>query len=152
MKIRKYILLIWGIGLMSMGILLVATIPDGFQMDPDIFIPFGLAYTIVGGLIAARHPENAIGWLLLAGLFTISANEFMRWYATMGLQTQPGTLPLVNISAALTNAMEDIGYALLLIFPFLLFPNGRLMSQRWLPILWLAVFTQLMQFVEIFRP
>lgn len=152
MKIKKHILLIWAIGLLSIGILLVATVLDGFQMDPDIFIPFGIAYTIVGGLIAARHPENAIGWLILAGLFTISTNELMLWYAKIGLQTQPGAFPLVNISAALTNALENIGYALLLIFPFLLFPNGRLLSQRWLPILWLAVFTQLMQFFEIFRP
>jgi cytochrome b subunit of formate dehydrogenase len=130
----------------------VATVLDGFQVDPDIFIPFGLAYTIVGGLIAARHPENAIGWLLLAGLFTLSANELILWYAKIGFQSQPGTFPLVNLSAALTNALENIGYALLLIFPFLLFPNGRLLSMRWLPILWLAVFTQLMQFIEIFRP
>ncbi len=152
MKIQKHILLIWGIGLLSVGLFLFATITDGFQVDPDLFIPFALFYTIVGGMIAARHPENAIGWFLLGGLFILSANEFMRWYVNMGLQVQPDPLPAVGIFAALTNVMEDIGYTLLLIFPFLLFPNGRLLSQRWLPILWLAVFSLIIQFLEIFRP
>jgi hypothetical protein len=152
MKIQKHILLIWGIGLLSVGLMLFASIVDGFQPDPDLYIPFALFYLIVGGLIAARHPENAIGWFLLGGLFILSANEFMRWYANMGLQVQPGSLPAVNVSAALTNVMDDIGYALLLIFPFLLFPNGRLLSRRWLPILWLAGFSLLIQFLEIFRP
>ena len=152
MRLQKHTLLIWGIGLFSIGLLLFSTIIDGFQPDPDLFIPFGISYLIVGGLIAARHPENAIGWFLLAGLFILSANEFMRWYANMGLQVQPGSLPAFEVSAALTNALESIGYLLLLIFPFLLFPNGRILSQRWLPILWFAVFTLFIQFLEVFRP
>jgi hypothetical protein len=152
MKMHKRTFLIWGIGLLSTGLLLFASFVDGFQIDPGIFVPFGMCYIIVGGLIAARHPENAIGWFLLGGLFILSANEFMRWYANMGLQVQPGSLPAVDVFAALTNVMENIGYTLLLIFPFLLFPNGRLLSQRWLPILWLAWFTLIVQFLEVFRP
>ena len=51
------------------------------QINPDIFVPFALGYIIIGGLIAARHPGNAIGWLLLGGLLIISANDFIYWYA-----------------------------------------------------------------------
>ena len=155
MRTQKQTFLIWGIGLLSMGMLLVASFADGFQIntvDPDVFVPFALSYFIVGGLIASRHPENAIGWFLLAALFTLSANEFMGWYANMGLEIQPGSLPAVEVSAALTNAMEGIGYTLLLIFPFLLFPSGRILSQRWLPALWLAWFAIIIQFLEVFRP
>ena len=155
MKMQKHILLIWGIGLLSAGLMLTAAFADGFQINPvddDVFVPFALSYLIVGGLIAARHPENAIGWFLLAGMFTLSANEFMRWYVNMGLQVQPGSLPAVEVFAALTNGMENIGYTLLLIFPFLLFPTGRLLSQRWLPVLWLAWFAVVIQFLEVFRP
>ena len=155
MKMQKHLLLIWGIGLLSAGLLLIASIGEGFQFNDFelfVYVPFGLSYLIVGGLIAARHPENAIGWFLLAGLFFLSANEFMRWYVNMGLQVQPGSLPAVEVFAALTNGMEYIGYTLLLIFPFLLFPTGRLLSQRWLPVLWLAWFALIMQFLEVFRP
>jgi hypothetical protein len=155
MRTQKQTFLIWGIGLLSMGMLLVASFADGIQIntvDPDVFAPFALSYLIVGGLIASRHPENSIGWFLLAGLFTLSAQEFMRWYANMGLEMQPGSLPAVEVFAALTNGMEYIGYTLLLIFPFLLFPTGRLLSQRWLPVLWLAWFAVIIQFLEVFRP
>ena len=155
MKIQKHILLIWGIGLLSMGMLLIALFADGFQInlvDDDVFVPFALSYLIVGGLIASRHPENAIGWFLLAGLFTLSVNEFMIWYVHLGLELQTGSIPAVEVFAALTNAMEYIGYTLLLIFPFLLFPNGRLVSRRWLPILWLSWFAIIIEFLEVFRP
>jgi hypothetical protein len=155
MKIQKHILLIWGIGLLSMGLLLIAAFADGVQIntvDDDVFVPFALSYLIVGGLIASRHPGNSIGWYLLAGVFTLSANEFMGWYVNMGLEVQSGSLPAVEVFAALTNGMEYIGYTLLLIFPFLLFPTGRLLSQRWLPVLWLAWFAVIVQFLEVFRP
>ena len=155
MKIQKHILLIWVIGLLSMGMLLIASFADGFQInltDDDVFVPYALSYLIVGGLIASRHPENAIGWFLLAGLFALSVNEFMIWYVHMGLELQTGPLPAVEIFAALTNAMEYIGYTLLLIFPFLLFPNGRLVSRRWLPILWFSWFAIIIEFLEVFRP
>ena len=155
MRTQKQTFLIWGIGLLSVGMLLIASFADGIQIntvDPDVFAPFALSYLIVGGLIASRHPENSIGWFLLAGLFTLSAQEFMRWYANMGLEMQPGSLPAVEVFAALTNGMEYIGYTLLLIFPFLLFPTGRLLSQRWLPVLWLAWFAVIIQFLEVFRP
>jgi hypothetical protein len=154
-KIQKHILIIWVIGLLSMGMLLIASFADGFHInltDDDVFVPYALSYLIVGGLIASRHPENAIGWFLLAGLFALSVNEFMIWYVHMGLQMPTGSLPAVDVFAALTNAMEYIGYTLLLIFPFLLFPNGRLFSRRWLPILWLAWFAIILELLEFFRP
>jgi hypothetical protein len=152
MKIQKHILLIWGIGLLSAGLLLFASFADGFQIHPDIFVPFALGYIIIGGLIAARHPKNAIGWLLLGGLLIISANDSLRWYVNMGLQVQPGSLPAADVFAAMTDVAEIIGIALIYLFPFLLFPNGRLMSRRWLPILWLAGVSLFLLFLEIFRP
>jgi hypothetical protein len=151
-KIRKHIFLIWGIGLLSAGLLLFASIADGFQINPDIFVPFALGYTIIGGLIAARHPENAIGWLLLSGLLIIAANDFMYWYANMGLQAQPGSWSAANIFANLRDVTETIGIVLIFILPFLLFPNGRLLSRRWIPVLWLVGVSIFLLFLEIFRP
>jgi hypothetical protein len=151
-KIRKHIFLIWGIGLLSAGLLLFASIADGFQINPEIFVPFALGYTIIGGLIAARHPENAIGWLLLIGFLIISANDFMDWYANMGFQAQPGSWSAANIFANLRDVIETIGIVLIFILPFLLFPNGRLLSRRWIPVLWLVGVSIFLLFLEIFRP
>lgn len=152
MKKKGQIILIWGIGLLSAGLLLFASFVDGFQTDPDLIVPVGLTYIALGGLIAARRPGNAIGWIILVGIFFLTTTEAMRWYANMGLLVNPGSLPAADASAALFNVTEYIGYELLLIFPLLLFPNGQLLSRRWLTILWLAGFALFMQFLEIFRP
>lgn len=152
MRIQKRTFLIWGIGLLSAGLMLLGTVMDGFQIEPDVLVPIALAYMALGGLIAARRPGNAIGWIILVGIFILASNEAMLWYANRGLQMQPGSLPAANVIAALVNPLEYIGYELLLIFPFLLFPNGQLLSRRWLPILWLAGFALFLQFLEIFRP
>lgn len=149
---RTQKLLIWGIGLLSAGLFLFASFVDGFQPDPGLFVPIALVYIVLGGLIAIRCPDNVIGWIFLAASFIFSANEAMRWYANVGLQAQPNSVPAADVIAALINPMEYIGYELLLIFPFLLFPNGRLLSRRWLPILWLAGFVLVMQLLEIFHP
>jgi len=152
MRTRIITILIWGIGLLSAGMILFASIVDGFQPDPDLFVPIALVYVVLGGLIASRYPENAIGWIFLAGIFILSFGEAMRWYANVGLQAQPDSVPAADVIAALINPMEYIGYELLFIFTFLLFPNGRLISRRWLPVLWLAGFALVLQFLEIFRP
>jgi hypothetical protein len=152
MRTQKQIFLIWAIALLSVGLGIFATIVDGFQIEPDILVPILLAYIALGGLIAARRPGNAIGWIILAGMFFLASTEAMRWYANMGLQVQPGSLPAADVVAAFVNVTEYIGYELLLIFTFLLFPNGRLLSRRWLPILWLAGFALFLQSVEVFRP
>ena len=152
MRTKKQTLIIWGIGLLIAGLMLFALIVDGFQPDPDLFGPIALAYIVLGALIASRYPENAIGWIFLVGMFILSVGEAMRWYANLGLQLAPSSLPAADVIAALMEIMDDLGYGLLLIFTFLLFPNGRLLSRRWLPILWLAGFALVMQFLEAFRP
>jgi hypothetical protein len=152
MRIQKHTLLIWGIGLFDIGLLLFSTIIDGFQPDPDLYVPIALVYIVLGGLIAHRNPRNAIGWIFLVAAFILYAREAMFWYAKLGLQVEPGLVPAAGVIAALTGVMDYIGYELLLIFTFLLFPSGRLLSRRWLPIFWLAVFSPIIQFLEVFRP
>ena len=93
MRTQKQTFLIWGICLLSFGLILFASIVDGFQPDPDLFVPIALVYIVLGGLIAIRCPENAIGWIFIAGTIILTAGEAIRWYANLGLQLAPGSLP-----------------------------------------------------------
>jgi signal transduction histidine kinase len=95
-------------------------------------------YAGVGGLIAARRPGNAIGWLLgLLGL-ALAASLFLEQYGLLGLATAPGSLPAVREVAALGNATQMFAVIPLIIL-VLLFPDGRLPSRRWRPVLWGAI-------------
>jgi signal transduction histidine kinase len=89
-----------------------------------------LGFAVVGALVAARHPRNAVGWISLAigGLLALPGGE----WATYALVTRRGTLPAGEIAGWLDNMVFP---ACLVLVAFLigLFPDGRLPSRRWLP-------------------
>jgi hypothetical protein len=94
-----------------------------------------VAYAGAGRLITGRLPGNAIGWLLgLVGL-SVATATFTEQYALYGLVTARGSVPGTGAAAVLAGATGPLTIALL--FPLiLLFPNGRLPSRRWRPVLW----------------
>ena len=94
-----------------------------------------LAYAGAGGLIARRVPGNAIGWLLsLAGL-SLTVAMLTEQYALYGLATAPGTVPAAKVAGVLSAATVALTVILLFVL-VLLFPDGRLPSPRWRPVLW----------------
>ena len=94
-----------------------------------------LAYAGAGGLIARRVPGNAIGWLLgLAGL-SLTMAMLTEQYALYGLVTAPGAVPAAKVAGVLSGAAVVLTVILLFVL-VLLFPDGRLPSPRWRPVLW----------------
>ena len=94
-----------------------------------------LAYAGAGGLIARRVPGNAIGWLLgLTGL-SLTVAMLTEQYALYGLATAPGTVPAAKVAGVLSGAAVAVTVVLLFVL-VLLFPDGRLPSRRWRPVLW----------------
>ena len=92
-------------------------------------------YAGAGGLIANRVPRNAIGWLLgLIGL-SLAASMLTEQYALYGLATAPGSVPGARLAGWFSEAFTALTVALLF-FVVLLFPDGRLPSRRWRPVLW----------------
>jgi hypothetical protein len=94
-----------------------------------------VAYAGAGRLITSRLPGNAIGWLLgLVGL-SIATATFTEQYALYGLVTARGSVPAPRLVGCVAGATGSLTIALL--FPLiLLFPDGRLPSRRWRPVLW----------------
>jgi hypothetical protein len=95
------------------------------------------AFATTGAIIAARRPENTIGWLFIAiGVITIVAN-LGEQYARYSLVTEPEALPGATGAAWVSHWTFGLGIELI-IFLLLLFPDGRPVSKRWKPLLWLA--------------
>jgi uncharacterized membrane protein YhdT len=97
-----------------------------------------ISYAPVGALIASRHPENPVGWLLCLYGFVISLSYFSAEYAIYALLAQPDSLPAGEAMAWVFSWMLPlvIGFSTL---SYLLFPTGRLPSRRWRWAVWLTV-------------
>jgi hypothetical protein len=95
-----------------------------------------LAFSTVGALIGSRRPENPIGWLFCSGAFIWILGELALEYGVYALITAPGTLPAGDWVAWFGAWARGMGWFLLVMFLLLLFPNGRLLSPRWRPLLW----------------
>src|SRR5215212_11384771 len=101
------------------------------------WLDYGIAmmvasYLTVGALVASRRPSNAVGWLLsIVGLAT-AVQIFADKYAPYAKD-----MDLVGAQAAAFLNGVNPG-VLLAIFVPLLFPDGRLPSRRWRPLIWLA--------------
>jgi tryptophan-rich sensory protein len=98
------------------------------------FTPVAIAFAVVGALVAARTGNN-LGWLLLGTGVGAAVALVTRAYA-------------VRVPAAELPAAGWVGWiftvvlwitAPLLVLPLLLFPDGRLPSPRWRPVVWVVI-------------
>ncbi|HEU4426361.1 MAG TPA: hypothetical protein VFR67_27800, partial [Pilimelia sp.] len=91
-----------------------------------------LGFGTVGGLIAARHPANPIGWLLLV----IGVGHAVSGVA-IGYGTWAATRPGLVTGAAVGLWLGEWAWSPLIVMPavFLLFPTGRLSTRRLRPVL-----------------
>jgi hypothetical protein len=107
-----------------------------FQRQPGFNLALTLAFTafmVVGAVIVAHRPSNAIGWLFSAiGLLTATGTLALD-YAEYAYVTRPGSLPGALL-AAWYQWWWLPQFALILVFTPLLFPTGRLLSARWRPV------------------
>jgi hypothetical protein len=106
----------------------------GHLLEDSTFLLAFASFMAVGAVIVAHRPGNAIGWLFSAiGLLTatgILATEYAA-HANLG---RPGAPPGSVLAAWYTSWYWYLTLALVLVFPLLLFPTGRLLSARWRPV------------------
>jgi signal transduction histidine kinase len=97
-----------------------------------------VAFGLVGGLVAARRPQNPIGWIFCAAALSFSLSSFASRWSEYALHHHRGTFPLGHAATWLTTWSWNPGILLLFTFLLLLFPDGHLPSRRWRPFAWLA--------------
>src|SRR5215217_2045902 len=94
-----------------------------------------ISYAPVGALIASRHPENLVGWLLC--LYGLVISYFCAEYAIYALLAEPNSLPAGEALVWIVSWVLPIIIGLSA-FLYLLFPTGRLPSRRWRWVAWLT--------------
>jgi len=97
-----------------------------------------IVFAAAGYLIVVNQPRNTIGWLLIAIPMMASFAFFVGDYATFALVTRHGTVPLGRF-AAWIDRWAIVPTLCMFIPLFLLFPDGRIPSRRWRPVLWIAI-------------
>jgi ABC-type multidrug transport system fused ATPase/permease subunit len=101
---------------------------------PPWFVPLMalmlVSFSTVGAVIAARRPDNAVGWSLLTMGFALGVAFFGQAYADYTLVAHPGSLPggAVAVWLSLWTPVLTLVAAT---FFCLLFPDGRPPSNRW---------------------
>ena len=100
-------------------------------LGPLLAIEFG----IVGALILRRHPGHAVGSLAVIGGFCTLLSVFAGAYAAYSY-THGHLLPADGVAVWLRGWLWYPGLTLLFVLIPALFPDGRLPSQRWRPIVW----------------
>jgi signal transduction histidine kinase len=119
----------------------MATIAGFALLDPAAFFsgvdfPYaiaGLAFAVVGGLIASRQPRNPIGWMFCAFALIVAFDTAAYAIASQLEPDNPGSS--LWAWAADIPSTATMGLVLAV---WLIFPNGRLPSTRWRPVAWLV--------------
>ena len=131
----------WGMTLVMLTVWPFLGAASG-QLDDELIIyllaPVAiLAYGTVGALITSRHPENPIGPILLGVGLAFAVSVTAGDYVTLAARSQE-LLPLTRWVAWLGRVAFAFWLAPLPLL-FLLYPDGRLASRRWRPVLWVLL-------------
>jgi hypothetical protein len=120
----------------------LATPTPATDTPPTLTVLFrilSLAFPTVGALVASRRPENPIGWIFCGTGLLYGVQAFASGYADYALLERTGSLPggefMSWISRWIGVPVLPLAGALLV----LLFPNGKLLSRKWQPVVWVAV-------------
>ena len=139
MSARRAAVLAWTLFATFLAIILtlVGLVASGRGGD-DLFILLAFGYPLVGAVVASRQPANAVGWLLLV------VGIVLAFGATADTNVRSASAPAFALSAWFSDWSFHVWIPLCLLFLPLVFPNGRLVAQRWRPVLWLAVIALLL--------
>jgi hypothetical protein len=145
MSIRTALWLAWfvcalSLALTALSFLLIVLI---LRLDAPIFFYWleptvvAVGYAVIGAIIASRLPNHPIGWICCAIGFIAAVEHFSGEYAVYALVARPDSLAGGKAMLWMSNWVWILMFGLI-VFLLLLFPNGRLPSNRWRPFAWFS--------------
>ena len=128
------VLVVLAVLLAAASVPLYALTHQNWQLNGGQNIAVAVLFSAVGFVIVRQQPRNAIGWILLtapAGLQLLPADaaSYALLAYRLGHRLPFGTVALL-LEYSWAPAIVLLGLAILL------FPDGRLPSPRWRPVLW----------------
>jgi hypothetical protein len=128
MDTRTAARLVWALSILIAVIFATGLIWPAWDGSP--FMSIALPFLTVGALVARRRPQNPVGWLFLAfsGVAAVAFAGMGYWASGPG---GAGSRPGASLAASLAVHLWHPGFSLF-ILSFLLFPDGRLLSRRWM--------------------
>jgi hypothetical protein len=110
---------------------LIPATPYSEWLITVLFSTFAAAYVLVGGLVSARRPDNAVGWLMLAIGGSLTLPLLLAAYAGQALLEHP-SWPLGAEAAWVTTWLFLVAFFGIVLL-ILVFPRGRLVGpfRRW---------------------
>jgi signal transduction histidine kinase len=100
-------------------------------VEDVVFVASFALFPIIGYVLAARRPGNAISWLMLGIGATFGVSSFLESYSAYALHGGAGGRELGAIALAVNNPTWVPLIVLPATFLILLFPDGNLPSPRW---------------------
>jgi hypothetical protein len=141
--------LAWGLWLLCVALIFFALLfyflasPSSPTHTPPALTAFltvlSLAFPTVGALVASRRPENPIGWIFCGAGLLYGAQASASRYADYAPLGPSGSLPGGELMAWISGWIGVPVLPLAGVLLVLLFPNGKLLSRNWQPVIWLAV-------------
>jgi hypothetical protein len=128
------VLVVLAVLLAAASVPLYALAHQNWQLNGGQNVAVAVLFSAVGFVIVRRQPRNAIGWILLtapAGLQLLPADAAS--YALLAYRLGH-RLPFGAVALLLEYSWAPA--SALLGLAILLFPDGRLPSPRWRPVLW----------------
>lgn len=140
-KIIAYGVGLLNLGMLSVGIFHFFTLPADISTEFDFsffsFILSAIAYSLLALLIISRQPRHMIGWLFLLVGFLTSL-----WVIGINLENSV-TLDISSQIRLLSSLVVSLVWAPMFFTPLsvvlLIFPDGRLPTKRWWPVLAITI-------------
>jgi hypothetical protein len=148
-RLRPPTLLAWAVWATAIAALLFALfyglVEHGGAIDArDISLfsavsLFIVAFSTVGALVASREPRNSVGWIMCWAGFGYAIASAALTYADTRIDTATGVSTFDEVVVWVGGWAWIMGAGPAATLLLLLFPNGRLPSRRFRPVVWLAV-------------
>ena len=113
-------------------------LPYNGAVDAVLTLAIFLPFSVVGAIVASRHPRNTIGWIFCTIGLLVGLSHFGSGYAEFWLASGFGARSLGETAAWFSSWVWIALVVVPTTFLLLLFPDGTLPSPRWRPVAWLA--------------